>query len=86
MTWLGWIVIGGLAGYLASLFMKDEGNGLIKNTIIGIFGALLGGWLFNQFGTDGFGEASWVWSLLVATVGSVILIWLIGLITGRTKA
>lgn len=82
MTWLGWIIIGGLAGLIAKAIMKEEG-GLIKNIIVGIFGAILGGWLFEAFGADGFGDASWVWSLIVAVVGAVILIWLIRLITGK---
>ena len=82
MTWLGWIVIGGLAGLIAKSIMKEEG-GLIKNIIVGILGALIGGWLFETFGADGFGDASWVWSLLVAVVGSVVLIWVLRLVTGK---
>jgi len=82
MTWLGWIVIGGLAGLIAKAIMKEEG-GLVKNIIVGVLGALLGGWLFETFGADGFGDASWVWSLLVAVVGAIILIWLIRLVTGK---
>ena len=76
------VVIGGLAGLIAKAIMKEEG-GLIKNIIVGILGALLGGWLFETFGADGFGDASWVWSLLVAVVGAVILIWIIRLVTGK---
>ena len=82
MTWIGWIVIGGLAGWLAKMIMNEEG-GLIKNIIVGILGALLGGWLFEQFGADGFGDAGWLWSLLVAVIGAVVLIWLIRLVTGK---
>lgn len=84
MTWLGWIVIGGLAGWIGSAIMKEEG-GLLKNIIVGILGALLGGWLFEFFGADGFGEAGWIWSLLVAVVGAVVLIWIIRLVTGGKK-
>ena len=82
MTWLGWIIIGGLAGMIAKAIMKEEG-GLIKNIIVGILGALLGGWLFNTLGADGFGDAGWLWSLLVAVVGAVVLIWVIRLVTGK---
>ncbi|HMS93459.1 MAG TPA: GlsB/YeaQ/YmgE family stress response membrane protein [Candidatus Saccharibacteria bacterium] len=82
MTWLGWIVIGGLAGLIAKAIMKEEG-GLLKNIIVGILGAVLGGWLFSLVGADGFGDAGWIWSLLVAVVGAVVLIWLIRLVTGK---
>ncbi len=82
MGWIGWIVIGGLAGWIAKAIMKEEG-GLLKNIIVGILGALLGGWLFDFFGADGFGDASWMWSLIVAVVGAVVLIWLLRLITGK---
>ncbi len=82
MTWLGWIIIGGLAGMIAKAIMKEEG-GLLKNIIVGILGAVLGGWLFSLVGADGFGDASWIWSLLVAVVGAVVLIWVIRLVTGQ---
>ena len=82
MTGWGWLVIGCLAGLIAKAIMKEEG-GLFKNIIVGVLGALLGGWLFETFGADGFGDAGWVWSLLVAGVGAVILIWILRLVTGK---
>lgn len=82
MSWLGWIVIGALAGWIGKAIMKEEG-GLLKNIIVGILGAVLGGWLFNLVGADGFGDASWIWSLFVAVIGAVVLIWIVRLITGR---
>lgn len=82
MTWLGWIVIGGIAGWIASAIMKEEG-GLLKSIIVGILGGVLGGWLFNLVGADGFGDAGWIWSLFVAVIGAVVLIWLVRLVTGK---
>lgn len=81
MSWIGWIVIGALAGMIAKAIMKEEG-GFFKNLILGIFGAVLGGWLFEAFGKSGFGDASWIWSSFVAVIGAVILIWVVRLITG----
>lgn len=82
MTWLGWIVIGGLAGWIGGAIMKENG-GFFKNIIVGILGGVLGGWIFHLVGAKSVGEASWIWSLLVAVVGAVILIWVVRLVTGK---
>lgn len=84
MSIIGWIIIGALAGWIAKAIMKEEG-GFIKNLIIGILGAIAGGWLFTRFGADGFGDAGWIWSLVVAVVGAVLLIWIGRLITGKKR-
>lgn len=69
-----WIIFGALAGWIASMIMKtNEGQGAIANIIVGIIGAFIGGFVFNLFGADdvtGFN----VYSLIVAVVGSVILL------------
>lgn len=81
MSWIGWIIIGGLAGWIGNMIMKRDGS-LFKNIVIGIFGAVIGGWLFSLIGADGFGDASWVWSLFVAVVGAVVVLGLVGFIQG----
>lgn len=72
-----WIVFGAIAGWIASMLMgTDEQMGAIANIIVGILGAMIGGFLFNLFGiggVDGFN----IWSLVVAVVGSVVLLWLV---------
>jgi uncharacterized membrane protein YeaQ/YmgE (transglycosylase-associated protein family) len=81
MGWLAWIVIGAIAGWLASKVMKTS-QGLLMDIIVGILGAFIGGFLFNQFGaagTTGFN----VWSLFVAFIGAVVLLAVIRLLTGR---
>ncbi len=69
-----WIIFGALVGWIASLIMStNEEQGAIKNIVIGIGGALLGGWLAQVFGlgsVDGFDGIS----LLIAIVGAVIII------------
>lgn len=71
---IGWIVLGGLAGWLASKFVgTDKDQGIFANIIVGIIGALIGGWLFSFFGgssVTGFN----IWSFFVAVVGAVILL------------
>lgn len=70
----GWIVLGGLAGWIASILTgRDASMGLGANIAVGIVGGLLGGFLFSLIGgsdVTGFN----LWSLFVAVVGSVILL------------
>jgi len=79
---IGWIVLGGLAGWIASIIMgKNAQMGLFANIIVGIVGALIGGFLFNIIGgadITGFN----LWSLFVAVVGSVILLGIVRLFSG----
>ena len=79
MSIIVWIVIGGLAGWVAN--MKTDGS-LLKNIVTGVVGALLGGFVMSFFGADGFTGFN-VWSFVVALVGSVILIGAINLLTGK---
>lgn len=71
MSLLAWIVIGVLAGYLASRVMPSS-FGLLVDSIIGMFGAFVGSWVFNQFGGQGTTGFS-VWSLLVSFVGALVI-------------
>ena len=73
-----WIVLGALAGWLASMIMRRDGAmGAGANIVVGIVGGLLGGLLFNAFGASGVSGLN-LYSLLVAVVGAVVLIWLVG--------
>lgn len=72
-----WIVIGGLAGWIASMIMKrDASMGAIANIIVGIVGAVIGGFLVNLLGYDV--STFSVMGLVVAIVGAVILLAIIG--------
>jgi uncharacterized membrane protein YeaQ/YmgE (transglycosylase-associated protein family) len=73
MSFLAWIVLGLLAGFIASKIVNKQGEGLILDIILGIVGALAGGWLFNTFGAAGVTGLN-LYSLLVAVVGAVILL------------
>jgi uncharacterized membrane protein YeaQ/YmgE (transglycosylase-associated protein family) len=78
---LAWIVFGGLAGLVAG-FLTGGGRGIIVNIIVGICGALVGGFIMNQFGEAG--VTGWDWrSFAVAVGGSVILLLVLGAIRGR---
>jgi uncharacterized membrane protein YeaQ/YmgE (transglycosylase-associated protein family) len=72
------VVIGGAAGWLAGLILKGGGFGLLGNIIIGVIGSILGGWLFGVLGISVGGE--WVGPIVTATVGALVLLFLIRLI------
>lgn len=83
MGWLAWIIIGALAGWLASIVMKTNARqGLLMDIIVGIVGALIGGFVFQALGLQGVTGFN-IWSLFVAFIGAVILIGLLRLVTGR---
>lgn len=77
-----WIVIGGLAGWIASIIMgRNAQQGLLLNIIVGVIGAAIGGWLISLLGM---GDGGFIWSLLVAVLGSVVLLAIVGFVTKRT--
>lgn len=72
-----WIIVGGLAGWVASIITKTNASqGLLGNIVVGIIGGLLGGFVFGLLGGSGFTGFN-IWSFIVAVVGAVIflLIW-----------
>lgn len=75
---LSWIIVGGIAGWLAGLITKGSGSGLFMNIVIGIVGAFIGGLIMNMIGNIGFTGFN-LWSLLVAIVGAVVLLLVVGL-------
>ncbi len=76
---LGWIIVGALAGWIASKIMKrDAQMGAVANIIVGILGALIGGFIMNALGGTGFTSFN-LYSLLVAIGGAVVLLFIIGL-------
>jgi uncharacterized membrane protein YeaQ/YmgE (transglycosylase-associated protein family) len=73
-----WIVIGGMAGWLASIVMKtNKKQGLIADIAVGIIGGFLGGFIFGILGIDGGVDGFNIGSLVVAFVGSVIFLYLL---------
>jgi uncharacterized membrane protein YeaQ/YmgE (transglycosylase-associated protein family) len=86
MGFILWLVIGGVIGWLASLVMRTDGSqGIILNVVVGIVGALLGGWLIGPMvgaGTINSGDISLA-GLFVSFLGAVILLAIVNLITRR---
>lgn len=79
--WLWFILIGLVAGWLAGLIVKGSGSGLLLNIVIGIVGAVLGGFLF---GLLGFASTGIIGSLITALVGAIVLLLIVSLF--RKKA
>jgi uncharacterized membrane protein YeaQ/YmgE (transglycosylase-associated protein family) len=89
MNFILWIVIGGVIGWLASLVMRtDAQQGMLLNVIVGIIGALLGGWLLAPlFGTGTINQNDFsIASLLVSFLGAVLLLMIVNLFRrGRVR-
>lgn len=77
---LSWLVVGGLAGWIASMIMgKNASMGLIANIVVGIVGAVIAGFILSFFGKVGVTGFN-IWSLLVATGGACLLLFVVRLI------
>lgn len=73
MSFIAWIVLGLISGFIASKLVNKTGDGLVIDIILGIIGALVGGWLFNTFGMAGVTGLN-LYSMLVAVVGAVVVL------------
>lgn len=78
MSFIWYIIIGILAGFVAEKLMHGGGFGLIVNLVVGIIGGVLGGWLFGLFGIT---TSSIIGNLITSVVGAVVLLWIVGLIS-----
>ena len=72
-----WIIFGALAGWIASMIMKtDRSQGTLTDIVVGIVGAIIGGFVMNFLGQSGVTGFN-IYSLVVAVIGAVVLIWLV---------
>lgn len=85
MSILAWIVLGVVAGFIASKLVNKSGGGLVFDLVLGIVGAVVGGFLFNQFGAGGVSGLN-LYSLLVAVVGAVVVLVIYHAVAGRGRA
>lgn len=84
---IGWIILGGLAGWIASIITgKNAQMGLVANIVVGIIGAVIGGFLFGLLGDQNAISGFNLWSLLVAVVGAVVLLWLVSMFQRKPGA
>ncbi|MHB1485597.1 MAG: GlsB/YeaQ/YmgE family stress response membrane protein [Saccharofermentanales bacterium] len=80
---ISWIIVGGIAGWLASIVVGSNARmGLVANIVAGIIGAFIGGFIMNSLGYGSYTGLNF-WSIFVAFVGAVVLLLIIRLISGR---
>ncbi len=77
-----WLIIGGVAGWLASLVVRGTGLGLVGDIVVGIIGAFIGGFIMNAFGASGATGFNF-WTLVVAFIGAAILLFIVRLFAGN---
>jgi uncharacterized membrane protein YeaQ/YmgE (transglycosylase-associated protein family) len=73
MSIIGWIVLGLIAGFIASKLVNKTGSGIILDIVLGIVGAFVGGFLFNTVGHAGVTGFN-LWSMFVAVVGAIVIL------------
>jgi uncharacterized membrane protein YeaQ/YmgE (transglycosylase-associated protein family) len=83
MSFLAWIVLGLLAGFIASKLVNKSGEGMLLDIVLGIVGAVIGGWLFHTFGMPGVMGFN-IYSLVVAVVGAAVFLIVYHALTRRS--
>lgn len=73
MSILAWVVLGLIAGFIGSKLVNKRGEGMFLDIILGIIGAVVGGWVFNAFGAAGVSGLN-IYSLVVAVIGAVLVL------------
>ena len=73
MSFIAWIILGLLAGFIGSKLVNRRGEGIFFDILLGVVGAVVGGWLFNRFGAVGVTGLN-LYSLLVAVIGAVVVL------------
>ena len=82
MSILAWIVLGLISGFIASKIVNKTGEGLLLDIVLGVVGAIVGGWLFTAFGMAGVTGVN-LYSMLVAVIGAVVVLVVYHAITRR---
>jgi uncharacterized membrane protein YeaQ/YmgE (transglycosylase-associated protein family) len=82
MSYLAWIVLGLIAGYIGSKIVNRQGEGILLDILLGVVGAFAGGFLFHIFGASGVSGLN-LYSLFVAVIGAVVVLFLYHLLRRR---
>ena len=83
MSILAWTILGLIAGFIASKIFVGSGQGLLMDIVLGIVGAVVGGYLFAALGATGVTGFN-LWSMFVAVIGAIVVLWIYHAIAGRT--
>ena len=82
MSLLGWILFGLITGFVASRIVNKRGEGCILNVVLGIVGACVGGFIFNNIGSQGITGFN-LYSMFVAIIGAIVVLFIYHALTGR---
>ncbi len=85
MSFIAWIVLGLIAGFIGSKIINKRGEGLFLDIILGIIGAVVGGWVFHLFGMSGVTGLN-IYSLVVAVIGAVVVLVIYHAIRGTKRS
>ena len=82
MSIVAWIILGLVAGFIGSKIVNHTGSGILMDIVLGVVGALVGGFVFSLFGAVGVTGFN-IYSMLVAVIGAVVVLWLYHMLIGR---
>ena len=82
MSIIAWVILGLVAGFIGSKLVNKTGEGLILDLVLGIVGAVVGGFIFNTFGAAGVTGLN-IYSLIVAVIGAVVVLFIYHAVVGR---
>lgn len=84
MSILAWLILGLISGFIASKLVNNTGQGPVIDIVLGILGAMVGGWVFSLFGGLGVTGLN-IYSMFVAVVGAVLVLVVYHAVTGRRR-
>jgi uncharacterized membrane protein YeaQ/YmgE (transglycosylase-associated protein family) len=83
MGWIAWIILGLIAGFVASKLVNKSGSGILLDLVIGIVGALVGGEIGAKLGFGGLETFRSPWTWLLSILGAVIVLWIYNMVARR---
>ena len=83
---IAWIFIGAVAGWLTGKIMKGSGFGFLMDMVVGLVGALVGGFISSHLGLGGVGQHGLIMSIIIAVIGAIVLTIILRLVTGNRAA
>jgi uncharacterized membrane protein YeaQ/YmgE (transglycosylase-associated protein family) len=85
MSIIGWVILGLIAGFIASKIVNKRGEGVLLDIVLGIVGAVVGGFIFNAVGASGVDGFN-LYSMIVAVIGAVVVLVIYHALFGRSTA
>jgi uncharacterized membrane protein YeaQ/YmgE (transglycosylase-associated protein family) len=84
MSIIGWLILGLIAGFVASKIVNKTGEGLVRDIVLGIIGAIVGGFLFSLVGAEPVNGLN-IYSMIVAVIGAIVVLLIYHALSGRSR-